>query len=190
MAQRLSHAFTGFSSLYGEPEYWVMHGIKSDLVAIAWEKCPFLYKWMWQAWVCAHRSRTCIQQQNRPWFFQLFLRYQLKDRGIGVSVLCPGPVYTKPEIEIETKRNLASWVNWWLWNRAGEGEVAVKKTLKGKLMIIPGTWNRVMSWVVRFLPRRWSLRPYITTWELKMGGKKSSNRNKHKAMLVTTVTVV
>ena len=34
------------------------------------------------------------------------------------------------------------------------GEVAVKKTLKGKLMIVPGTVARLTSWVIRFLPRR------------------------------------
>lgn len=88
-------------------------------------------------------------------FFSYSLRYQLKDRGISVSVLCPGPVYTKPEIEIETKKKLGFLGKLMAMKPGREGEVAVKKTLKGKLMIIPGTWNRVMSWVVRFLPRRW-----------------------------------
>jgi hypothetical protein len=33
------------------------------------------------------------------------------------------------------------------------GEVAVRQTLKGKMIIVPGTLARVTSGVVRFLPR-------------------------------------
>lgn len=88
-------------------------------------------------------------------FFSYSLRYQLRSKGISVSVLCPGPVYTKPEIEVETKKKLGFLGKLMAMKPGREGEVAVRKTLKGRLMIIPGTWNRVMSWVVRFLPRRW-----------------------------------
>jgi short-subunit dehydrogenase len=35
------------------------------------------------------------------------------------------------------------------------GEVAVKKTLKGKMIIVPGTLSKTLSVVVRFFPRRW-----------------------------------
>ena len=39
-------------------------------------------------------------------FFSYSLRYQLKDKKISVSCLCPGPVYTKPEIVKDTREKL------------------------------------------------------------------------------------
>ena len=42
-------------------------------------------------------------------FFSYSLRYQLKDKGISVSCLAPGPVFTKPEIVNDTKKKLG-WI--------------------------------------------------------------------------------
>lgn len=42
-------------------------------------------------------------------FFSYSLRYQLKEKNISVSVLCPGPVFTKPEIKKDTKEKLG-WI--------------------------------------------------------------------------------
>ena len=39
-------------------------------------------------------------------FFSYSLSYQLKEKNISVSVLCPGPVFTKPEIVEDTKKKL------------------------------------------------------------------------------------
>lgn len=88
-------------------------------------------------------------------FFSYSLRYQLKKKNISVSVLCPGPVYTKPEIEADTKKKLG-----WLGNQMAVsprrvGEIAVRQTLDKRMMIIPGTLNKVLAFVVRVLPRRW-----------------------------------
>jgi short-subunit dehydrogenase len=62
-------------------------------------------------------------------FFSYGLRYQLKEKGISVSCLAPGPVFTKPSIVEDTKKKLG-----WLGMKmevppARVGEVAVKKTL-------------------------------------------------------------
>ncbi len=40
------------------------------------------------------------------------------------------------------------------------GEIAVRKTLKKKLVIIPGGLNKIMAAVVRTLPRRWIVAIY------------------------------
>ena len=98
-------------------------------------------------------------------FFSYSLRYQLKDKNISVSVLCPGPVYTKPEIIEDTKKKLG-----WLGKQMAVspkrvGEIAVRKTFKGKLVIVPGTISKIVSMVVRFLPRRWIVAIYD-----KLGG--------------------
>lgn len=98
-------------------------------------------------------------------FFSYSLRYQLKKKNISVSVLCPGPVYTKPEIKADTKKKLG-----WLGDQMAVspkrvGEIAVRQTLDKKMMIIPGTINKVVAFVVRVLPRRW-----ITAIYGKLGG--------------------
>lgn len=98
-------------------------------------------------------------------FFSYSLRYQLKRKNISVSALCPGPVYTKPEIIEDTKKKLG-----WLGKQMAVspkrvGEIAVRKTLHRRMVIIPGTLNKVMAFVVRVLPRRWIVAIYD-----KLGG--------------------
>ena len=98
-------------------------------------------------------------------FYSYSLRYQLREKNISVSVLCPGPVYTKPEIKEDTKKKLG-----WLGNQMAVspkrvGEIAVRQTFNEKMVIIPGTLNKVLAFVVRILPRRW-----ITAIYAKLGG--------------------
>ena len=88
-------------------------------------------------------------------FFSYSLRYQLKDKHISVSCLCPGPVYTKPEIVKDTKAKLGWFGNQMALDPQTVGEVAVKKTFKKKLIIVPGTLAKISSSLIRFFPRRW-----------------------------------
>jgi uncharacterized protein len=90
--------------------------------------------------------------------FSYSLRYQLKDKNISVSCLAPGPVYTRQSIKEETIRQLGWFGNAMAMKPAGVGEVAVKKTLNGKMLIVPGTIANVMSGVLRILPKS------FTTW--------------------------
>jgi uncharacterized protein len=88
-------------------------------------------------------------------FFSYSLHYQLKEKNISVSVLCPGPVFTKPEIVEDTKKKLG-----WLGKQMAVspkrvGEIAVRQTFNKKLMIIPGTLSKIMAFVIRVLPRKW-----------------------------------
>ncbi len=87
-------------------------------------------------------------------FFSYALRYQLKDKNISVSCLAPGPVYTKPEIVKETKKQLG-----WLGNKMEVpakkvGEKAVRKTLRRKMIIVPGFLPGLVSAFLRVIPRR------------------------------------
>ena len=72
-----------------------------------------------------------------------------------MSCLSPGPVFTKPEIIKDTKEKLG----WFGMQMAlvphKVGEVTVRKTLKGRLMIVPGKLAKLSSIVIRVLPRRW-----------------------------------
>jgi short-subunit dehydrogenase len=88
-------------------------------------------------------------------FFSYALRYQLKNKNISVSCLSPGPVFTKPEIVKDTREKLG-----WLGMRMAVspkkvGEVAVRKTLEKKMMIVPGGLPKIASVIIRLLPRQW-----------------------------------
>lgn len=98
-------------------------------------------------------------------YFSYALRYQLKNKNISVSCLAPGPVYTKPSIKEDTEKKLG-----WLGKQMAVaphkvGEIAVRKTFKKKLIIVPGGMSKLVSHVIRFLPRRW-----VTAIYGKLGG--------------------
>lgn len=87
-------------------------------------------------------------------FFSYSLRYQLKDKNISVSCLAPGPVYTRPEIVKETKKQLG-----WLADKIAVspkrvGEIAVRMTLRKRMIIVPGTLAKLISMLLRVVPRR------------------------------------
>ncbi|HKH60225.1 MAG TPA: SDR family NAD(P)-dependent oxidoreductase [Flavitalea sp.] len=93
-------------------------------------------------------------------FFSYSLRYQLKEKNISVSCLNPGPVFTKPGIVEETREKLG-----WLGMKMAVsprkvGEIAVQETLNGKLIIVPGTAAKLMSTIIRALPRRLVVKIY------------------------------
>jgi short-subunit dehydrogenase len=86
--------------------------------------------------------------------FSYSLRYQLREKNISVSCLAPGPVYTKPSIKRETEKQLG-----WLGDKMAVspkrvGEIAVRKTLKGRPIIVPGTIAKILSGVLRIFPKR------------------------------------
>lgn len=88
-------------------------------------------------------------------FFSYSLRYQLKKENVSVSCLCPGPVFTKPSIEKETIRKLG-----WLGKQMAVGpesigEIAIAKTLKKTMIIVPGFLAKTISIVIRSLPTGW-----------------------------------
>ena len=93
-------------------------------------------------------------------FFSYSLRYQLKKKHISVSCLSPGPVFTKPEIEQDTKAKLGWFGVLMAVPQKRVGEIAVQKTLKGRMMIIPGTLSKITAAFIRILPKRWIVSLY------------------------------
>lgn len=87
-------------------------------------------------------------------FFSYGLRYQLKNRGISVSCLCPGPVFTKEEIRKDTIEKLGWFGKMMAVNPADVGEIAVRRTLNGRMIIIPGLLAKTMGILLCLLPRR------------------------------------
>jgi uncharacterized protein len=93
-------------------------------------------------------------------YFSYSLRYQLKPKGISVSCLAPGPVFTKPSIRKTTKETLG----WFGMKMAVPvkrvGEVAVRRTLRRRMVIVPGTLAKGASMFIRILPKRWAASVY------------------------------
>ena len=93
-------------------------------------------------------------------FFSYALRYQLKEKNISVSCLAPGPVPTKKEVVDETKRQLGWFGEKMKVPPYRVGEIAIKRMLKGRMIIVPGTLASMMSSVLRVLPKRWTTALY------------------------------
>jgi uncharacterized protein len=93
-------------------------------------------------------------------FFSYSLRYQLKKKKISVSVLTPGPVFTKPSIKKETREKLGFVGMAMAVSPAKVGEIAVRSTLRKKLLIVPGTTTKIFSIALRLMPMRMSAAIY------------------------------
>ena len=88
-------------------------------------------------------------------FFSYSLRYQLQKENISVSCLCPGPVFTKPSTEKETIKKLGWFGKQMAVAPEKVGEIAIDRTLKKALIIVPGFLAKTISIVIRSLPMRW-----------------------------------
>ena len=77
-----------------------------------------------------------------------------------MSCLSPGPVFTKPESVKDTNEKLGCFGVQLAGHPKKVGEIAVKKTLKGRMMIVPGTLSKVVSGFIRILPKRWVVSIY------------------------------
>jgi short-subunit dehydrogenase len=86
-------------------------------------------------------------------FFSYNLRHQLKKKNISVSCLAPGPVFTKPSIKADTKRKLGFIGMQMAVPPSRVGETAVRETLNGKMIIVPGTLAKIASGFLRIMPR-------------------------------------
>ena len=93
-------------------------------------------------------------------FFSYSLHYELMDKNISVSCLAPGPVFTKPSVVEDTKKNLG-WFGMKMAVKPEKvGEIAVRRTLERDLLIIPGTLSKMSSVLIRLMPRKWMVSIY------------------------------
>jgi hypothetical protein len=104
-------------------------------------------------------------------FFSYSLSYQLKEKNISVSVLCPGPVFTKPEIVEDTKKKLGWFGTLMAVPPEKVGEIAVRETLDHKMVIVPGTVSKITAFLIRILPRQ-----MITNMYGKAGDKANNKK--------------
>jgi short-subunit dehydrogenase len=87
-------------------------------------------------------------------FFSYSLRYQLMEKNISVSCLAPGPVFTKPSVVSDTKQKMGWFGMKMAVSPKRVGEIAVRNTLKEKMLIVPGGLAKMSSVFIRLLPKR------------------------------------
>jgi short-subunit dehydrogenase len=84
----------------------------------------------------------------------------IPEKNISVSCLCPGPVFTKPSIEQDTKNKLGKFGEKMAVPVKTVGEIAIQKTLKGKMIIIPGVLPKIVATLLRILPKQFTALMY------------------------------
>jgi uncharacterized protein len=84
--------------------------------------------------------------------FSEALHHELKERGIRVTVLCPGPVPTEFQARAGITRSLFPPLLTRTAERvAREGYRGLKE---GRLVVVPGTANRIVTLVAPLVPRK------------------------------------
>jgi uncharacterized protein len=81
--------------------------------------------------------------------FSEALHFELKPRGVRVSVLCPGPVPTEFQARAGIKRRPS------IMDRSVEqvAQAGYDGLMHGRRLVVPGWQNRFVSRIPRFLPR-------------------------------------
>jgi uncharacterized protein len=85
-------------------------------------------------------------------FFSYSLRYYLKQYHISVSCFCPGPVFSKPAVEKETRKQMGWMGKQMSLTSAQAGESAVRGMFKREMIIVPGKLAVSISSLLRILP--------------------------------------
>lgn len=85
--------------------------------------------------------------------FSLGLQYELADQGVQVSVVYPGPIMTNSDASGRLiKQGLKATLG--LKSTDYIANVAINKTLAGKSIIVPGSFNRFNYYLTKFLPTK------------------------------------
>jgi short-subunit dehydrogenase len=88
--------------------------------------------------------------------FSEALHSELKSRGVRVTVLCPGPVPT----EFAARAGLSSGLAPGLLTQSAErvAEAGYRGLMRGDRMVVPGLANKLITILIRIVPRRLLLR--------------------------------
>jgi len=112
------------------------------------------------------------------------LEAELQDTSVHVSVLNPGPIMTNSDV---TKRinGQSFYVKLSIMTPKEIAQIAIKKMLKGKSVIIPGFMNRFNAFFIRLVPE--NFRIFVGTRIFKRESRKkrihesTDNRSKQSA---------
>ncbi len=84
--------------------------------------------------------------------FSEALAYELRGSGVKVSVLCPGPTKTgfqgrarMGDSKLDGRRTMSA---------AQVARIGYKGLVRGKRVIVPGFQNKMLTYVIKFMPRK------------------------------------
>ncbi len=83
-------------------------------------------------------------------FFSEALANELKKTGVTVTALCPGPTATNFQSRTKTENIRESDMMMSAGNVAKKGYQGL---MRGQTVVIPGTINKILVFIIRFLPR-------------------------------------
>jgi len=84
--------------------------------------------------------------------FSRSLRRELKNKGISVSVICPGGMNTNPQMVFQNL-NTHGLSRWSIMDPEAVAKIAIDGMLKKKEVIIPGFWNKMFMLFDKLLPK-------------------------------------
>jgi len=84
--------------------------------------------------------------------FSEALHSELKPRGVRVTVLCPGPVPTEFGARAGAKGGMAP--AFMTQSAQAVAEEGYRGLMAGRRVVVPGTANKLMAWLIRLIPRR------------------------------------
>ena len=86
-------------------------------------------------------------------FFSEALAEELRNTGVTVTALCPGPTETgfQKRGKMETSRLVAGKK---IMDASTVAEIGYQALMKGKAVVIPGLKNKILAQSIRFSPRR------------------------------------
>jgi len=84
--------------------------------------------------------------------FSRSLRRELKNKGISVSVICPGGMNTNAQIVFQNLKTHGLG-RWSIMDPDVVAKIAIDGMFKKKEMIIPGFWNRMFMLFDKLLPK-------------------------------------
>ncbi len=92
------------------------------------------------------------------------LHYELKDKGVNVTVVIPGGVPTRPDI-IEDIKGQGLWGK--LSSKSPEfvAEKSLKAVKKNKVKYIPGAFNKILNVIMKIVPKCIVLRFIARRWK-------------------------
>ena len=98
--------------------------------------------------------------------FSQALNCEMKKCNVKVSVLCPGPIITSPEV-IQRIKQGGFWAKITSMRSKKMANIAMKALFKGKPIIVPGAINRFFLLVDKIIPDKIKLRILTKKFNVK-----------------------
>ena len=107
-----------------------------------------------------------IYSASKNYLTNLFtaLHYELKDKGVKVTAVLPGGVYTRPDI-VEEIKSQGVWGKLSAKSPEFIAQKSLKAVRKNKVKYIPGFFNKLLNFIMKIIPKPIVLRFIARRWK-------------------------